>query len=53
MPVRTVASQCELKGKKNIYIYKCGILFCIRRIVLFTAFYAFLSLGSLFWVGNF
>ena len=28
-----------------------GIMFCMRRMVLFTAFYALLSLDSLFWVG--
>ena len=25
-------------------------MFCVRRVVLFTAFYALLSLDSLFWV---
>ena len=28
-------------------------MFCIRRMVLFTAFYVLLSLDSLFWVGLF
>ena len=28
-------------------------MFCMRRVVLFTAFYALLSLDSLFWVGLF
>ena len=28
-------------------------MFCMRRVVLFTAFYALLSLDSLFWVGPF
>ena len=41
MPVPTVASQ----SKKKI----CGIMFCMCRVVLFTALYAFLSL----WVGLF
>ena len=28
-------------------------MFCMRRVVLFTALYALLSLDSLFWVGLF
>ena len=28
-------------------------MFCMRKVVLFTAFYALLSLESLFWVGLF
>ena len=28
-------------------------MFCMRRVVLFAALYALLSLGSLFWVGLF
>ena len=46
MPVRTVASQSKLN-------FFHGIMFCMRRVVLFTAFYALVSLHSLFWVGLF
>ena len=28
-------------------------MFCMRRVMLFTAFYALLSLDGLFWVGLF
>ena len=43
VPVRTVASQSKIKFFR-------GIMFCMRRVVLFTAFYALLSLDSLFWI---
>ena len=46
MPVRTVAAQSKIKCFR-------GIMFCMRRMVLFTAFYALLSLDCLFWVGLF
>ena len=46
MPVRTAASQ-----SKKYFAELCFV--CIRVVVLFTAFYAFLSLDSLFWVGLF
>ena len=44
MPVRTVASQSKI-----IFFME----FCMRRMVLFTAFYALLSLDSQFWVSLF
>ena len=48
MPLRTGGSQ------SNVFLlYFRGIMFCMRTVVLFTAFYALLSLDSLFWVGLF
>ena len=43
MPVQTVALQSK-------QIFCCRIMFCMCRMVLFTAFYALLSPNSLFWV---
>ena len=48
MPVRTGGSQSNF-----FLLYFRGIMFCMRTVVLFTAFYALLSLDSLFWVGLF
>ena len=48
MPVRTGGSQSNF-----FLLYFRGIMFCMRTVVLFTAFYALPSLGSLFWVGLF
>ena len=46
VPVRTIAHRVIS------FLFR-GIIFCMRRMVLFTAFYALLSLDSLFWVGLF